>query len=235
MGTDRVKRWLQALAGLAVGVASSVVLMAAASGGESDLPQRPQVDSVASDFPARATQNELPCTQADQSANFRLFSLGESFEGLSLTAVLRTCEEPSGGPGPSPIGRNTVSYIYGDCRVEADYGCAPPIEVQISPACERSVADYDDTAPIKLEERRGVPSATFPNQIELYTDDATVVIFASNLSQAERVAAAVQPMSRDEAPATFPPETTPTENLPNPVAGAVDGQLRCDRSGTTDP
>ena len=71
----------------------------------------------------------LPCTAVNEPLNFPAYWLGSTFDGLELSAVLRSC-----GPGyPGEIGTNDVSFIYGDCTPQGG-GCAPPVTIQTSPA-----------------------------------------------------------------------------------------------------
>lgn len=66
--------------------------------------------------------SRLPCTSVNQELNFSNYWLGPSFEGLELTAVLRSC----GGGGRS----NSIDYFYGDCTPQGG-GCAVPLEIQV--------------------------------------------------------------------------------------------------------
>jgi hypothetical protein len=206
-----------------IGILAGLLILIGATGEEQGIgepTQPPDVVVTVGDRPAAATADALPCTGQNEPPGFRLYSLGSSFDGLPLTTVIRRCDNPS-----SNGSANYVSYIYGSCEPQGDSGCAPPIEVQVWPSCERTAADYGSG--LDLSQRRGVPSAVAGGGIELYTGGSTVVIFAQGQSQAERAADAVQPMSRDGTPASFPPPTSDTEQLPSPPPGAVDGRLRC--------
>jgi hypothetical protein len=213
---------------LAFVVAGSVVLVGATGGGEPNGPAKPDIVAAQGDRPAQATAGELPCTPPGEGANFGLYSLGPSHQGLPLTTIIRRCDYPS------PNGRaNYVSYIYGDCdpapvpgEKYVDGGCAPPLEVQVWPACERSVADYDFPAP-ELAERRGVPSAAFADRVELYTGASTVVVFAASQEAAEQAAGAVEAAPPDVSALEAAESAQPSTTLPSPVAGAVNGALRC--------
>ncbi len=103
----------------------------------------------------------LACTPADVPANFRVYSLGSSFDGLPLTAVLRQCEDPGLDASIGVDARgNSTSYIYGDCELPmGEGGCAPPLEVQVRPACERSVSDYDMELPPRLTDLLPPPNS----------------------------------------------------------------------------
>jgi hypothetical protein len=210
-----------------VGIAG--VVPAAIALGAIEEPPAAKIVSSVSDRPARPTADKLVCTPAEKAANFRLYSLGPRFAGLRLTAVLRTCGTPQPIPGDNPklpptYRSNSVSYIYGDCTPPAgqEGGCASPIELQVSPACERNVAQYDHRP--KLTRRRGVPSAALDRALELYTADSTVVIFTGDRRLERRAVAAVQPIRRRAAPAALPPTLGQAKRLPPPASGAIAGK-----------
>ena len=180
-------------------------------------------------------QSILPCTRPTDPANFGVFSLGQSFEGMAATAVLRRCDVPFPG---EPVRGNFVSYIYGDCTVDDLHhtGCAPPLEVQSWPACERSIADYAYGPELGLPDHstltvRSVPAALFEDglRLEVYTGDSTVVIFGKDAAQVRRAGDTIA-----KIPAQQPVNTTPnwlvataSPLLPQPVRGAVNGLLPC--------
>jgi hypothetical protein len=118
---------------------------------------------------------------------FPLYSAGADVDGLPLTAVLRRDDTAS-----------FVSFVYGECEAVGDAGCAPPAEVQVWPACRRSLALYDGEAagspvpePVHV---RGVPGAFFDRgtRLELETGRSLVVVFAGSRAQALRVAAELE-------------------------------------------
>ncbi len=77
-------------------VAGMVVVLGAAGGGEESTPSfEPNVVSAQGDRPAQATVDELPCTAPREAANFGLYSLGASYQGLPLTTIIRRCDFPS--------------------------------------------------------------------------------------------------------------------------------------------
>lgn len=191
-------------------------------------PQEARVISAIGDQPAKSTADHLACTPADSPANFRLYSLGASFEGLPLTKVLRQCENPGLDASLGIDARgNSVSYIYGDCEPPlGEGGCAPPLEVQVWPACERSLADYDIELPPPVTELRGAPMVEIGDRVEVYSD-STVVLFSPDVAVARRAAVALQPVRVDSTPATLPPEIEKLSQLPPPADGSVSGELRC--------
>lgn len=205
--------------------------------------ERPQVLSNTSGLPPRSTADHLACTRAEEPANFGLYSLGSSFEDLPLTAVIRTCNRPLPVAGDdrrrSRTWRaNSVSYVYGTCEPPpgGEGGCAPPLEIRVSPACEVDASRYRRRpGPTR---RRGVPSAERDrNGIELYSGDSTVAVLSLDRDRAfvERAVEALQPMPPGRPPAKLPPIVTPVDSLFAPVEGAIDGELRCDQARTPWP
>jgi hypothetical protein len=149
---------------------------------------------------------------------FALYWLGEESGEYPLTEVLG-----------SPEATN-VTFIYGDCYItpQQDYGCGPPLSIQIWPACERYLealqgiiteegAATSGLAPEEqspVQEIRGVPAASF-GQLEIYTGDVTVVIFGE---AAEEVAEALRSVDG---------EIEVGEDLPPPVDGHLEGRAPC--------
>lgn len=150
--------------------------------------------------------------EAPRSADVpQLFDAGPAVDGLPLTAVLR--REDTG----------SVSFVYGDCSPGDEAGCAAPAEVQVWPACRRSLASYERDARSPTPERtvvRGVPAGFFDGgmRLEIQTGSATVVVFGDSRARAARVAAAL---------ASVDGAVSPGQPLPPPVDGAVEGRLDC--------
>lgn len=186
--------------------------------------QNAEVHTSEGDRSANATSARLPCTGPEEPTDFGLYSLGETYDGLSLEAIIRRCDSSGLDYGSA----NYVSYIYGDCSPSpgSDGGCAPPYEIQIWPACERSLDDYD-LGKLEVGETRGVPSITLSDRTELYSADATIVVFGPSLKDA--AAASEQVVAGGEvAPTRAPASTGSSEQaLPEPERGALDGSLRC--------
>lgn len=214
-----------ALAGLACAAA---VPIAAAMAQEED-PGTPEVEASVGKRPA-ASKAALVCTGPREAANFRLYSLGREFDGLPLATVIRRCDNAD------PMGSaNYVSYIYGTCtpkpapgEASIDSGCAPPLEVQIWPSCERTFGHYRASARAKMQpERRGVPVAEVDDWLELYTEDSTVVVFGTDPERIDRAVSALQPVARGAAPAEFPLRLEKTSALPPPETGALSTGKDC--------
>jgi hypothetical protein len=158
-----------------------------------------------------------------QFADFDLYSLGPEFEGLPLSAIDR--REQGAAAAAARRSVNFVSFLYGSCAASDDQGCPYPLEVQIWPACVRSLADLTltpDGRPLPAESLRlrGVPAAFFEEglRLELYTGTVTIVLFGLDRSQITRAAAALSGVNLAS------PRGSP---LPEPRAGAMEGKLRC--------
>jgi hypothetical protein len=134
------------------------------------------------------------------------------------------------GVTPPPIRRNLVSQMYGSCKAkEGDASCAPPVEIQTWPACERNLSLYHrypspdgEVVPYKRTTVRGAPAAIFEDgsRIEVYTGNVTVVIFADSPQRAERAAASLRGRLQSIA-------VRATGELPQPSRGALEGELAC--------
>lgn len=140
-----------------------------------------------------------------------LYTAGERFDDLPLVAVLRR-EDTA----------NFVSFVYGDCLANGDAGCAPPAEIQVWPACRRSLSLYD-AAQLAAAERitvRGVPAAVFEDgtRLELETGRSTVVVFADTGMRALRIAAALRSLDGSVRPGRL---------LPAPSRGVEGGAMDC--------
>lgn len=153
--------------------------------------------------------------QAAAFDRFEIYSVGDSFEQLSLDAVLRADANPYAG---EEIRADFVNFIYGSCEIVEDQGCMAPIQIQVWNACQRNRGTYSG-GPLGLtpdEELRvrGAPAAFFDDfsRLELYTGKATVVIFSSYRDRALllRVAHDLRPVN-----AIAHQETT----LPSPQQG----------------
>jgi hypothetical protein len=192
-----------------------------------------------------AAADRLPCTDLKEPVNFSHYSLGTVFDGHEVSAILRRCESPY--PGET-VRSNYVSFVYGKCEIPTDPetglahgGCAPPIEIQTWPACERAHADYTlggEPYPQKdLGLERGVPATLFDegSRLELYAGRSTVVIFGNEPADVRAAAEAVRVEPTGEPPAAplnvaerlvegLQPATA---DLPSPVAGAISGDLSC--------
>lgn len=177
----------------------------------------------------------LPCTSEGEPANFPTYSLGSSFESMPITAINRVCEIPSPHELPRP---NFVEFIYGTCVPDPDTNaCQPPVAIQSWPACERNLSSYaqsgidDFQLEYVLTTLRGVPGALFESALraEVYTEDATVVIFGETADQTMRAVNAVRQEPAGAAAGALAPinRLDVGGKLPPPLPGALKGRLPC--------
>jgi hypothetical protein len=180
-------------------------------------------------------ENVLPCTGDNEPVNFAVYSLGQNVDGFELTSTRRECEPLQPG---APVRANFVSYVYGACpALEAGTAsaCAPPLEIQSWPACERTLADYEIATGTpypheSLGELAGVPAYSFDDgtRVELYTGESTVVIFASDPALIGEAVASLQREPANEPPGEpIAGADGGATDLPAPDAGAVAGKLSC--------
>lgn len=129
-------------------------------------------------------------SRAASFREFPLYHLGESFDGLPLTAVYRI--DDASYPGEA-VRRDDVTFVYGTCKADGRSGCLPPLQVQSWSACERHRGSYryrPDTAFAV----RGRSAALYENgtRLELSFPGTTVVIYASDPKVLRRAAEALE-------------------------------------------
>jgi hypothetical protein len=165
------------------------------------------VGATGSTVPARAISLERESPRVRDP----IFFAGDRTEGIQLQSVLRRSDSAE-----------YVSFVYGDCVPDNDAGCAPPIEIQVWPACRRHLALYDSSYGPDLDRVtvRGVPAAVLDGgtRLELQTGRSTIVIFADSRQRLTRIAKDLRAL--DVGTASDVP-------LPAPAPGAVEGQLAC--------
>lgn len=156
------------------------VTFAAGCGSESAAERKSRPSTSSQGSPAA-----LPCTGGEERTNFTLYSLGPKFEDLPLSRdPERRCTRAPAGAAPA-MRLNLVSYTYGDCKPipgSEHQNCNYPLEVQAWPLCERDPAELKPSHhnPLAGTVRiRGVPGRLYEGgrRLELFTGDATVVIF----------------------------------------------------------
>ena len=133
---------------------------------------------------------------AQEFKQYRLFSVGSSFEGLPLVAA----PDADGGPASGSPG---VDFIYGTCEPpDGEGGCSPPLTVQIHRACDRPPVEAMGGGYRKLT-LRGVPAALVDGdpRVELQTGEVTVVLFARTMARARRAAMALRSLDGRVRPA----------------------------------
>jgi hypothetical protein len=185
--------------------------------------------SAGEDVPFDRAHSDLDLAGARAFRSFPLFWAGESHAGLRLAAITRRTPEPGADRA------EYVSFLYGSCRPRPGSGCAPPLEIQVWPACVRTLADYRltpfSTEPLPHENLlvRGVPAAYFQEsahlaRLELYTGRVTVVLFGTTRNGLMATAADLRGLNV---------ETEPRASLPRPDPRALAGDLECPSAGAT--
>jgi hypothetical protein len=128
-------------------------------------------------------QGNWQLTDARAFAAFPLYTVGDSFQGLRLNAVMRVNAKPYPG---EPVRADHVTFLYGTCESYGGQGCTLPLQVQVWNACERNSGSYElgpGGPAIDADERlslRGVPAAFYEDysRLELYSGLGTIVLFA---------------------------------------------------------
>ncbi len=98
-------------------------------------------DGGGSAAPASAGQATWTIEDAKAFMDFPVYWLGESYEGLPLTKIVRGKGELELHPqvaaivGQDVMKEDSLGFIYGDCDPGADGGCVPPLVVSIEPYC----------------------------------------------------------------------------------------------------
>lgn len=141
-----------------------------------------------------------------------LYFAGDSVEGLPLVAVLRRSDTA-----------DFVSFVYGDCTPADGMGCAPPVEIQVWPACRRHLALYASSPSGPTFERttvRGIPAAVLDGEtrLELQTGRSTIVVFGDSRGRLARVARLLRAVDGS---------VSVRHALPSPEPGALEGTLEC--------
>jgi hypothetical protein len=134
---------------------------------------------------------DLSLEEARSFEEFPLYYAGDEVDGLPLAAVLRRDE-----------GAEYVSFVYGECGPSSDSGCAPPAEVQVWPAGVRNAGSYEASAgapSVEPTRIRGRPAAFVGDgtQLELYTEESTIVVFADTRQRLLAVANVLRCLGRD--------------------------------------
>jgi len=205
------------------------------AGGMQPQPSRAAVNAEPADKTAGIGR---PCSEA---GDFDHYNLGDSFEGLALTASDRHCDPP---PAliPNPNGTmvhqqpgrvNVRAYYYGTCEAkpnpetgQIEGGCVPPLQVVTSPACEQPISLHKRyTAPgarpdpLVRTQVRGAPAFVLSagTKVSLYTSDAVVTVTGRDAGQVRRALAQLRaPLSSRGGAHRSGSE------LPEPVARAAD-------------
>jgi hypothetical protein len=180
-----------------------------------------------------------------QFEEFPVYWLGESFQGLPLTAVHRM-DYPGAFPGkPYNDPWHEVRFIYGTCTAApGQSSCPVPLSVSIRPYCEvppEIVADAAKTGP--PEEIRGAMVQRTGKSMRVWTGNVSIGIAATDdalLDEAVRNLVRLngdKPSSPEEA--LGPPdqvECPPALWANMPISEAItETTAECHRSGTPIP
>jgi hypothetical protein len=124
----------------------------------------------------------------EQAASFRDFPvywLGEEFEGLPLTAVLRAWQprDPRlqmGGGGPR--GQNAFIFVYGTCRPKGGEqpSCPPPLALRVEPYCDMRPELFDPVLPRgEPLQVRGAQVQKIGSHLRVWTGSVGITIFTT--------------------------------------------------------
>lgn len=218
-----------------VAICSTVAIATGAVGGSDSTPSGDHTPGgghapVIPHRPGLADES-LPCTGPKEPVNFETFSAGPSAAGLPLTATVRRCDAAA----LPHEAANYVSYIYGECDI-AD--CAPSVQIQTWPACQRSMAEYSfEGRPLphrRLAKRDAAEVVEFDfaidRRVEVYTKSATIVIFASDPDLARKTVGLLRPLQKGKPPVNNAAALGegPPQRLGPPTDGSMEGVLPCE-------
>ena len=202
----------------------AAIIFATSAGGQATAPFSPFRTDISSMTPRTVKA----------FSDFRLYWAGTEFEELPLTAIMRVFGRPNlsavgGASFNLPDNRtNYVNFIYGTCTGGMEGGCAPPLTIQVWPACDNTLADFYYNSrggkPSREYEEttiRGVPAARFSDMLHLYSSDVTIVIFGESAALRQRAAEGLSSANLVSG------SLSSGEALPQPVVGAMEGRLKC--------
>ncbi len=186
-----------------------------------------------------AFRGDLDLGRAADFEEYGLFAPGSVFGDVPLVAVTRRVDDPNPRRPSSmkPRRANWVNFIYAsECAYDAfGIACENMAQVQVWPACERNLSVYararqDGDVRLQLIRVRGVPAALFEDEsmLEIYSGDSTIVLFAGDKSQLLELA---NELASVNASALGRSSFDRTEALPQPLAGAMAGNLGCSAGG----
>lgn len=132
------------------------------------------------------------CTSEGEPTPFERFFLGPTVDGLNLEAAIRRCVPTE---NRAAVQENFISYLYGSCEAtgkETEGVCAPPIGIQTWPVCERSLASNELLPGVSMPHSQietlgqaKVVRFDEGSRAEIYSADATAVIFGSDPKQVD--------------------------------------------------
>lgn len=163
----------------------------------------------------------VACAQADapslkearQFTAFRIYYPGDEVAGLPL-------ENVSGQDWKPDATEVRWTFIFGQCQLPdgSESSCFPPLQVHDYSICVRSPTSFN--TPPKLFAFRGAKatgSGRIEDPLEIFTGRTTIVISAKQAKVAMTAARRLRDVR----------QTRPTDGLPAPVAGSLQGRLPC--------
>jgi len=142
---------------------------------------------------AAVTPGEISVTQARTFQEYPLLWLGDSFEGIPLTTIIRALAQDD-PESMLPTAQNSITFIYGDCTPPAEEGgCAPPLQIVVEPRCFNPPELYSYVASGPQPIRGGAAWLPgIPGGPILWTGDIAVTIFAPR-GALDRIIASLEP------------------------------------------
>jgi hypothetical protein len=179
--------------------------------------------------PGFRPKSSLRPSELASFGDFAMYTLGLRFEDLPLLEIVREKESHLVVPTDptSLVFIDSLALLYGECDPGASGRCAPPLQVDISPACRLNPSMYDgpaDRHPLRRTTIRGAPADDFEDSVIIYSGDVAIKLHAEPMLAA-RAAAALAP-ANDLAKAAIATAKAPGE-LPAPAPGALDGTIAC--------
>ena len=133
--------------------------------------------------PASAGQTRWTIEDAKQFREFPLYWLGQSYEGLPLTRIIRYRYDPE-PPIPAVEAENSVTFIYGDCDPPPDGGCAPPLTIVLDDYClkppERISPSVKNGPPFEV--RGGLAQYIGEDHVRLWTGNVSIAILTEGVA-----------------------------------------------------
>jgi hypothetical protein len=145
--------------------------------------------------PTSAGQRRWTIEDATNFTEFPLYWLGESYNGLPLTRIIRYRYDPE-PPIPAVTAEDSVAFIYGTCTPSPEAGCAPPLQIIVEPYCTRPPEIIAPLANVGSSfDIRGATAQWVTDHLRIWTGDVSTTIFA-----AEEMTAAEQLRLVSEGP-----------------------------------
>ncbi len=127
--------------------------------------------------PARAGELRWTVEDAKHFKEFPLYWLGESYEGLPLTKIIRYRYD-----------ENIVLFIYGSCTPGPDSGCAPPLSIRVEPYCMKPPERISPAVRGTPFEVRGAVAEQISGDLRIWSGEVSVKVFTEGAaSQVEAV------------------------------------------------